>query len=207
MAGLQGTGSATMNGLSIGQATVAMDISTGGGQSAAIVWGGWNQEYFTCQGTTVEYVTYQAGVVWSNWNVQMFDMGNGITNAVVVDSPRTREEQEVMQVESNRWQAEEKQKKERGRLALVSALERKQREAFEKEGMFELVVNDRLYRIRPGARVERLDKKTRKIQSYFCIHSSYAYPLPSEDIALGQKLLLESNEQEFLRIANETRAA
>lgn len=103
--------------------------------------------------------------------------------------------------------AEEERAKARARARqlLVRLLSAKQREQFEKDSSFELEVNDRLYRVKTGARVERLDRKTKKVESYFCIHP--AEHLPWEDVAISQKLLLEADEKEFLRLANETKAA
>lgn len=104
------------------------------------------------------------------------------------------------------YAAKEKVRKARARAALVTVLTREQREQFEVHEHFELQVNGRLYRVCPGKRVERLDPHTKTVQSYFCIHPDHSHDLPSEDVAISQKLLLEANESEFLRIANETKA-
>ena len=77
----------------------------------------------------------------------------------------------------------------------------------EKDGAFLLEVNGRLYRIRPGARVERLDPATKALKSYFCIHPELSHGVPYDDWAISQKLLLEADEPAFLKLANETRVA
>lgn len=104
-------------------------------------------------------------------------------------------------------EAEWKKAKARAQELLESVLDDAQKDQLQKEEHFELQVGDRYYRIRPGSRVERLNSKTKKVESYFCIHPSLDHRLPPADVALSQKLWLETNEKEFLRIANETKAA
>jgi hypothetical protein len=119
-------------------------------------------------------------------------------------------ETEEQRLEREQRQRDEKAKDDarckRARETLLSVLNQTQREQLEKTQHFELQVNDRLYRIRPGFRVERLDPKTKKAVAQFCIHPALEHNLPSDDVALSQKLLLEANEIEFLRIANEIKA-
>jgi hypothetical protein len=198
---------------------------TTAGTTANAVWYGWNQYYLT-GGTT-------AGNVWVQWNG---DYGFGQTQVQTVQMPAcqgyaetdeqrvAREEREAAAQaayqERQKKTAEarekaayqERQKKtaearEKAKKTLSSVLSKKQREQYVKEGVFELDVNGRLYRVKPGCRVERLHPETKKVQSYFCIHPHNAHEIPPEDTALSQKLLLEAAEAEFLKLANETRAA
>lgn len=107
-----------------------------------------------------------------------------------------------------RWEKEYKERESaaaRANELLESLLTEAQKQQYAKERAFELQVNDKLYRIAPGNRVARLDPTTRKVESWFCIHPEHTHILPSEDVAVAQKLLLETNEAEFLRIANETK--
>jgi hypothetical protein len=97
--------------------------------------------------------------------------------------------------------------KERARHLLCSLLDEEQTTQLMKDNSFELQVGDRLYRVRPGCRVERLEKTTKKVESYFCIHPDLAHNVPHYDWAISQKLWLETDEAGFLRIANETKAA
>jgi hypothetical protein len=119
----------------------------------------------------------------------------------------TKRERVMRKLQTRKWNREEKARRQRATEILVAVLDDKQRQQFETHKSFELQVNSRLYRIRPGSRVERLDPMTKKVLSYFCIHPKTEYNLPSEDVALTQKLLLETDESEFLRVANETKAA
>lgn len=148
---------------------------------------------------------------------QAFDLGTTqtVTNSqyspnwmVTVDlAPETEEQRLEREQRERDFAAKEKARHKRARAALFVALTKCQRRQFAKHEHFELEVNQRLYRVRRGARVERLDPQTKKVLSYFCIHPSHEHELPSEDVALSQKLWLETNEAEFLRVANETRAA
>lgn len=134
-------------------------------------------------------------------------VGTTATNFVYASFVAESEEQRLEREQRERDdQAKEASRTKRAREALLSVLTDVQRRQYETEKHFELQVNDRLYRVRPGCRVERLDPQSKQIQSYFCIHPALSHNLPSEDVALSQKLLLEANEKEFLRIANETKA-
>lgn len=89
----------------------------------------------------------------------------------------------------------------RARELLVSTLDRKQYREFEREGYFHVHTKDgvRAYRIRPGSPPLRV-KGEDGLRWQYCIHPEFGYP--SADVALAHKLLLESDEEEFLRIAN-----
>lgn len=175
------------------------------------VWVQWNQEYYgALAGTTAaSNVT-----VWGTWNQQVYGTAYPIQQNQYVPPQQTEEQRQAdverlrVNAEAARLRAEEAQAAaKKAKELLIAALTLAQREQFAKENAFELQVNDKLYRIRPGHRVERLNSKTKKTESYFCIHPSHEHRLPNEDVALGQKLFLEAAEAEFLRIANETRAA
>lgn len=96
----------------------------------------------------------------------------------------------------------------RARNLLNQMLSPAQRLMLETKSYFELTVHDRdgasrTYRIEHGyaGNVKLLDAKGVPVRRY-CIHADSR--LPYEDQMLAQKLLLESNEMEFLKIANKT---
>lgn len=105
--------------------------------------------------------------------------------------------------------------KERARRLLASMLSPEQREEFEAENRFHLKVIDgqsgeeRVYRIDQGyqGNVKLLGPDGRPVRSY-CIHAKTTDDegrrLPNEDHMLAQKLLLQTDEESFLRIANMT---
>lgn len=171
----------------------------------AVVWNQWNQIYF--QTTVTAANTVYAAEIWQNWNNQYHTATMGTYNTYTEQPPLTENERHQI-IEHNRVASiQREQAQARGRAILLSVLDKNQREQLEKSKSFELQVNDRLYRIIPGNRVERLNVATKKAISYFCIHPEYGHDLCADDIAVSQKLLLESDEPAFLKLANETRAA
>jgi len=120
------------------------------------------------------------------------------------------EETEEQRAEREQRQRDEAAKdaarRKRARELLVDVLNPEQREQFEKDGHFELLVNGRLYRVRPERRVELLDLKSKRTLSYYCVHPDLTHYLPAEDVALAQMLLLQSDEATFLATANMTLA-
>lgn len=186
------------------------------------VWQGWIQQTPLTYGTTSvadDQTLLVTETIWYQWNTQFLG-GQVIYQPVPIpvtmaqqpvetaEQRIAREERELVQKrEYEMLVAKKAAAKVRARQTLTSTLSRRQQEEFERDGTFELLVNDRLYRVRPGCRVERLDPKSKAIKSYFCIHPANAHDLPGEDWAISQKLLLEANEAEFLRLANETRVA
>jgi len=97
---------------------------------------------------------------------------------------------------------------QRARGLLLRMLNEQQREEMENDNRFHLTVHSqdgsmRVYRIDYGFQGNvKLLGADGEVDSSYCIHSDSR--LPYEDQMLAQKLLLEANEPEFLRIANKT---
>jgi len=98
--------------------------------------------------------------------------------------------------------------KARARKLLFSMLNADQQKELDEKNHFHLTVHSRdgsmrVYRIETGyaGNVKLLGVDGQPVKRY-CIHADYR--LPHEDQMLAQKLLLETNEPEFLRIANMT---
>lgn len=98
--------------------------------------------------------------------------------------------------------------KARARKLLFSMLNTDQQKELEEKNFFHLTVHDRsgsmrVYRIEHGyaGNVKLIGVDGQPVKRY-CIHADYR--LPYEDQMLAQKLMLETNEPEFLRIANMT---
>lgn len=138
---------------------------------------------------------------------QSYPYGNGVSYNTPAMPPETEEQRREREQRDRDNAAKEATRRKRAKEALCVALTKEQQEQLENEKHFELRVNNKLYRIRPGSRVELLDERTKKILRYYCIHPELSHDLPCEDVALSQKLLLEADEHMFLRVANETRAA
>lgn len=98
--------------------------------------------------------------------------------------------------------------KSRARRLLFSMLNPQQQKQLDEKNYFDLTVysqdgKSRVYRIEHGyaGNVKLLGADGQPVKRY-CIHADSR--LPYEDQMLAQKLLLESNEQDFLKIANMT---
>lgn len=172
------------------------------------IWPYWNQ-YIT--GSQTVGVVYEEQV-WSAWNEEYVPRSAIALNPILAKQPDA--EQRAKLDEAKRIQEQKVRDEEAKRLAakkraaqlLKSTLSRKQQEQFAAIRSFDLEVGDKLYRVIPGQRVQRLNKQTKAVERYFCIHTAYDHPVPAEDTALAQKLLLEADEAQFLRIANESAA-
>lgn len=178
-------GSATTStSVTVGTGNIVAAGSTTAGTSGTIIWGTWNNTYVESQ----EQV--QARL-------------------------RRNEEARQRQIQYNEearlqrlvTDTERAAARERAALLLNEALSEQQRLELADKGHFSLRVIDsktqeeRLYRIRRGrsGNVDRVDASGRVLNK-FCIHPIIA--CPDEDTMLAQKLMLEHDEETFLRTAN-----
>lgn len=123
---------------------------------------------------------------------------------------RRRARQEEARHRREREERKEQQRLARGRAKnlLLSMLSPRQKEELLEKKHFHLTVLDRKggerrYRIDEGrAGNVKLLGADGVVERSYCIHGPWE--LPYEDHMLSQKLLLETNEKEFLKIANET---
>ena len=85
---------------------------------------------------------------------------------------------------------------------LRSCLSRSQDEELTKYGWFDVPVKDKTYRVKRGiaGNVFLLGEDGREVER-FCIHPS---GVPAGDAMLAQKLLLETDERKFRKVANIT---
>lgn len=172
------------------------------------VWTGWN----TNQGITVNYP------VWINWNT--LEPYPHYALPAVPETDEQRVAREAQQAEATRqWQErlaqqrerdsimlkEQAEAKERAHELLLSALSREQQEEYLKSNFFRVRIVDktgtiRTYRVDHGTHGNvRLIDEAGKILRRYCIQPN---GVPTEDAMLAQKLLLETDEEAFLRIAN-----
>lgn len=137
-----------------------------------------------------------------NWRI------DALPNRVNIVSAKTRRrmrrEQERFEAEMGRARAERRATEEaavaRARTLLFSALNRDQQRSLEERQFFEMNVNGKTYRIHQGTH-----GNVRLIQGGVETRLFCAQPpnVPTEDAMLAQKLMLETDEQAFLRVANE----
>lgn len=172
---------AIVNGLigGTGQGTNVM----AGYYPATTVWQNWNQQFYV--GTTTQATTQ---TVWMSWNT-VYQTAQPVPAEVI----QTMQEHARL-LEESRAKAKE---------LLIEHLTPAQKDSYEKHGMFIVEGSKKNhYRLsRTGA--PRKIAGDKDAVSY-CIHTS---GLPREDELLGFKLLLEANEDEFLRTANATQLA
>lgn len=163
---------------------------------AQTVWQNWNTHYYI--GTTTQVTTQ---TVWVNWNTQYQTAQP--QHQYQANQPVTEEVARAMQEHARLLEESRAKAKTKAEALLVEHLTPAQKDSFEKHGMFivEGSKNNRYRLSRTGA--PRKIAGDKDAVSY-CIHTS---GLPREDELLGFKLLLEANEDEFLRTANATQLA
>ena len=127
---------------------------------------------------------------------------------------REKRQRVQRQKEAERRRRQE-ESKIRARRLLCSMLSPEQREELEADNRFHLRVIDgksgeeRVYRIDQGfqGNVKLLGPDGRPVKSY-CIHAKTTDDegnrLPNEDHMLAQKLLLQTDEERFIQVANMT---
>lgn len=182
-------------------------------------WYSWHQQNITC-GTSVA-----TSNIWISWNANGSARINLPYTGNAYAPPETEAEQQARlerQREIDRQyneQLAERRKKEaeakrrqleieaRARELLLEFLDEEQKKTYlEKEHFFMEVIDGQTgekkrYRIDKGfAGNVRLVDETGKIMKRYCIHPSER--VPDEDCMLAQKLLLETDEARFLRVAN-----
>lgn len=108
-----------------------------------------------------------------------------------------------MDDDAREWRKERKAARKRARALLEGNLTSRQHKQFRKKGHFDVwgskgncyrIASEFPYNVRLAG-----DAKRSKI--YFCLEAEDP-ELPEEDVLLAQKLLLEADEGEFLRVAN-----
>lgn len=116
-----------------------------------------------------------------------------------------REQDRISQLrfdESQRKIAEEARlSRARAEKLLVRQLSPAQKDTLSRLNYFDLDVGGKTYRIKRGTHGNVREIVNGIETASFCIQPP---GLPTEDVMLAQKLLLEANEPEFLRIANRT---
>jgi hypothetical protein len=174
----------------------------------------WNEWNYTATGTSSTQIVWQ---VWSDNTTATpvsFDPWPCWTttgNSVQIEMPPMSEEEraaaEARRAASEARYVEQRKQAEEARDAaerlLVSCLNRRQRSEYRRDKCFTVITRNgrRRYRIRPGEAPIRIHGEDGRRYRY-CIHPAHGFP--SQDVALSQKLLLESDEAAFLRIANES---
>lgn len=151
--------------------------------------------------------------VWEEWNIpQEAREASRRASAEQREAWRRMEEEQRRLAEQQRaenearWkrEAEEKEKaKKRAEELLLSFLTPEQRDELERLNHFHLIVGERKYRIKRGRsrNIELLDASGKPVEK-LCAHPRDY--IPDADTMLAQKLMLETDEEAFLKMANHT---
>jgi hypothetical protein len=160
--------------------------------------------------------------IWGNWAnstpYRIDATAFGDTNRTyltrrepIAYTPEQIAAQEAAQAETRRLREEQERRKaaatKKARALLRATLTPAQRRELDRLNRFHVIVEGRTYRINRGVsgNIELLEERGDElfVKESFCIHSDHE--LPVEDHMLAQKLLLETDEVAFRRIANITR--
>jgi hypothetical protein len=185
--------------------------------STTIVWRVWNQEYtsslvMTATDTGTGGSANSSAIVWGSWNVCWVQ----VSDSASVSSLPTPARLSQVELELRReFEAEQKvvraaaakareEARRRAQALLDENLSAEQRDSLAKARYFTVHSRDgkRQYRIQQGRAGNVFLVEGKNYVRKFCIHPKL--DCPDEDTMLSQKLLLEGDEQEFLRIANPT---
>jgi hypothetical protein len=130
-------------------------------------------------------------LMWQNWNEVWVPKAPAVL--------KSRKEQEAARLrEIGRVKAIE-EARTRANTRLMELLDSEQQKDLKNSGIFYLTVGERRYKIMPGSVVTLMGVDGQP-ESSFCIHPTTS--VPAADWAIAQKLMLETDEPGFLRIAN-----
>jgi hypothetical protein len=194
----------------------------GQGQLANATWGYWNQQQVSITVTStvastgawqvwnnaqVANITASTTTNWVSWNnaITFQQYGQQANQPYIkpLSPAQVKKAQEDAEERARVEQAEKLAAKGRARKLLVRHLSVIQKRVYEEHGYFDVEVSGKVYRVRQGThgnvrKIEQVDGRDREVMS-FCIQPG---GVPEEDAMLAQKLLLETDEAMFLRIAN-----
>ena len=173
-----------------------IDCTTTTSASTDTIWVSWNTSSSTAMTT-----------IWSTWSSDVVT----IQNDAPVQTPEQRAAMEAaweQQRAENQRAADEAMERRkaataRARALLEAVLDHKQREQLAKDRFFEVLARSgKLFRIHHGTHGNvRLVENGREVTRY----CAQPYDVPIEDSMAAQKLMIETDEGAFMRVANATR--
>lgn len=165
-------------------------------------WTAWNATYTITEAATTTWVDVSEQV-WSTWNATT----TGDTTIRVIPNPRPETPEERAEL-VRRAQERRHNAQQAAEELLLSCLDEEQTQCYQDPDIRSFIVrasSGRQYEIscdRIAGNVYSLDEDCYRT-SKFCIHPN---GIPNPDVWLAQKLLIETDEQAFLRIANRSPA-
>ncbi len=181
-------------------------VSTPVSGDVQYIWAGWNDGYVT--GSAYAPIADYANVnqIWGNWNAANAGLyandlqglaGIGAAQRDAAYEARLARELEGLKVaQLLRDEADKK-----AEALLLRHLSEEQRKTWRESRYFELIAKGGRYRLYKGwaGNVARIGADNRETDRY-CIHP--ALMVPEADNLLAQKLMLEMEEERFLKVAN-----
>jgi len=175
------------------------------------VWQSWNQQTYTIgTGTTIA----TTNTVWYAWNDEYAQyatqqqvraqLGQVIEYQPSLSVEEIREAQRQLEASQRAAQEQRETAEAKARELLLDHLSPAQRANFEAHRLFIVEGKKANYQLGYNAAPRRIDRATGKHTHTYCIHCS---GVPKDDELLAFKLLLEADEELFLKTANATRIA
>jgi hypothetical protein len=181
--------------------------STSSTTGTTVYWPLWHNS--TATNSAITAATFASNTIWPTWHQVVVQLTEEEYRALV-EAQRQQELQHLEEIRRLSAEAEERNKlkqeaEKRAKAILIEHLTPEQQETVEKNKWFVVIggKTGKPYRIRTSGyqgNVEQLENSTPKTR--FCCHASHALPL--SDHHLTQKMMIESDECEFLRVANRT---
>jgi hypothetical protein len=162
--------------------------------SQQAIWQTWVNASNTSTVTINPYYAANNTLMWQNWNEVWVPKAPAILKSRKMQ--RAVEEAALKELERAK-RIEEARVKANNRL--MELLDSEQQKDLKNSGIFYLTVGERRYKIMPGSVVTLMGVDGQP-ESSFCIHPTTS--VPAADWAIAQKLMLETDEPGFLRIAN-----
>lgn len=171
------------------------------------------QYTFSTYQTSVTVGTSATWYAWQNAQVGFYQQAQWAQWQGGIVSAKTKRQAAAEQARFDRQQAEARRLMEeqrakifeaqkRARALLMTSLSPAQRESLEKFRFFDIEISGKTYRIHQGTH-----GNVRQVENGREIITFCAQPegVPTEDAMLAQKLMLETDEAAFLRVANARR--
>lgn len=189
----------------------AASNSTIGYSDTSATWLGWNGALLDASSMTNETVTLSQ--TWTVWNgatgtTTTYTNANATFGVWVQAQRETEEQKAAREARQAEWAAEQKKREQerkeaeaRAEALLVAALTAEQRAQKQRDGWFLVdCKSGKRYRIDRGTHgnVKELDDAGRVVAT-LCAQPDR---VPAPDAHLAQKLMLETDEAAFLRVAN-----
>lgn len=166
------------------------------------VWESWND-------TTTSTTTYSSGSIWYTWCSDSTAMAEAVTiSSYPIHEPSEEELAERAREAEERDKARQEQQRqqeialEKSKQLLLDSLDEPNQERLHRDRQIHVwSKSGKSFRIKCGRQhnIFEMDAEGKDIREY-CIHVKDV--VPNFDNMLAQKLMLESYEEEFLRVAN-----